>query len=98
MEAPPSYRGMGAKFSYKITVATQRVNSPIKMIRIPLRVLSVNTITNLPDVSALCCNETTEELQPANPFLEERKVETPLDIALKILQVYLIAGSSPGLQ
>jgi RAB6A-GEF complex partner protein 2 len=65
----------------------QRVNSAIKMIRIPLRVLSVSIVSNLPDASALCCNETTEELRPANPFLEERKVETPLDIALKVLQV-----------
>ncbi|XP_077299870.1 RAB6A-GEF complex partner protein 2 [Arctopsyche grandis] len=95
MESPPSYRGLGAKFSYKITVATQRVNSAIKLIRIPLRVLSVSAITNMPDVSALCCNETTEELQPANPFLEERKVETPLDIALKVLQ-NITARRSPN--
>jgi hypothetical protein len=37
-EAPPSYRGQAVKYSYKITIGMQRVNCPIKL----LRVLVVN--------------------------------------------------------
>lgn len=41
-DAPPSYRGQAVKYSYKITVGTQRVNSAIKLLRIPFRVLSLS--------------------------------------------------------
>jgi len=41
-EAPPSYRGQAVKYSYKITIGMQRVNCPIKLLRVPLRVLVVN--------------------------------------------------------
>uniref|UniRef100_A0A0K2T7G6 Retrograde Golgi transport protein RGP1 homolog [Megachile rotundata] n=1 Tax=Lepeophtheirus salmonis TaxID=72036 RepID=A0A0K2T7G6_LEPSM len=36
---PPSYLGQGIKYSYKLIVGTQRVNSNIKMIKIPFRVI-----------------------------------------------------------
>lgn len=89
IEAPPSYRGTSVKFSYKITIATQKVGSHIKMVRIPFRVLPISPIMNVQDLAALCGNETTEELQPTNPFSEERKVETPLTMALQVLQVFV---------
>lgn len=89
IEAPPSYRGTSVKFSYKITIATQKVGSHIKMVRIPFRVLPISPIMNVQDLAALCGNETTEELQPTNPFSEERKVETPLTMALQVLQVFI---------
>lgn len=57
------------------------------MARIPFRVLPISPIMNMQDLAALCGNETTEELQPTNPFSEERKVETPLTMALQVLQV-----------
>ncbi len=38
-DAPPSYRGQAVKYSYKVTIGTQRVNSPIKLLRVPFRVL-----------------------------------------------------------
>lgn len=41
-EIPPSYRGQLVKYSYKITVGTQRVNSNIKLLRIPLRILVID--------------------------------------------------------
>jgi len=41
-EAAPSYRGQAVKYSYKITIGMQRVNCPIKLLRVPLRVLVVN--------------------------------------------------------
>ncbi|XP_047994703.1 RAB6A-GEF complex partner protein 2 [Leguminivora glycinivorella] len=95
IEAPPSYRGTSVKYSYKVTIATQKVGSHIKMVRIPFRVLPISPIMNMQDLAALCGNETTEELQPTNPFSEERKVETPLTMALQVLQ-NLTARRSPN--
>ncbi|XP_059053299.1 RAB6A-GEF complex partner protein 2 [Achroia grisella] len=95
IEAPPSYRGTSVKYSYKITIATQKVGSHIKMVRIPFRVLPISPIMNMQDLAALCGNETTEELQPTNPFSEERKVETTLSMALQVLQ-NLTARRSPN--
>ncbi|KAJ2953398.1 hypothetical protein O0L34_g988 [Tuta absoluta] len=95
IEAPPSYRGTSVKYSYKITIATQKVGSHIKMVRIPFRVLPISPIMNMQDLAALCGNETTDELQPTNPFSEERKVETPLTMALQVLQ-NLTARRSPN--
>ncbi|CAK1583759.1 unnamed protein product [Parnassius mnemosyne] len=95
IEAAPSYRGTTVKYSYKITIATQKVGSHIKMMRIPFRVLPISPIINMQDLAALCGNETTEELQPTNPFSEERKVETPLTMALQVLQ-NLTARRSPN--
>lgn len=83
-DSPPSYRGQLVKYSYKITIGTQRVNSPVKLLRLPIRVLPVCE-ARLIDVSGLC-NDTTEELTPANPFLEMRQKETPFDVALQTLQ------------
>ncbi|KAL0869022.1 hypothetical protein ABMA27_007341 [Loxostege sticticalis] len=95
IEAAPSYRGTSVKYSYKVTIATQKVGSHIKMVRIPFRVLPISPIMNMQDLAALCGNETTEELQPTNPFSEERKVETPLTMALQVLQ-NLTARRSPN--
>ncbi|XP_047512918.1 RAB6A-GEF complex partner protein 2 [Pieris napi] len=95
IEAPPSYRGNLVKYSYKVTIATQKVGSHIRMVRIPFRVLPISPIMNVQDLAALCGNETTDELQPTNPFSEERKVETPLTMALQVLQ-NLTARRSPN--
>lgn len=38
-DALPSYRGPSVKYSYKIVVATQRVSGPVRVLRIPFRVL-----------------------------------------------------------
>ncbi|XP_023029271.1 RAB6A-GEF complex partner protein 2 [Leptinotarsa decemlineata] len=83
-DSPPSYRGQLVKYSYKIAIGTQRVNSPVKLLRIPIRVLPLCEAL-LSEASDLC-NETTEELTPANPFLEIRQKEKPLDLALQSLQ------------
>ncbi|XP_018573553.1 RAB6A-GEF complex partner protein 2 [Anoplophora glabripennis] len=83
-DSPPSYRGQLVKYSYKITIGTQRVNSPVKLLRVPIRVLPLCEAF-LNEAVALC-NETTEELTPANPFLEIRQKEKPLDLALQTLQ------------
>lgn len=61
----------------------QRVNSPIKLLHVPLRVLPLCVSNGLDGL----CNDTTEDLSPANPFLEVRQKETPFDITLEALQV-----------
>ncbi|KAJ8963304.1 hypothetical protein NQ318_018773 [Aromia moschata] len=81
-DSPPSYRGQLVKYSYKITIGTQRVNSPVKLLRVPIRVLPLCEAF----LSEAVCNETTEELTPTNPFLEVRQKERPLDLALQSLQ------------
>ncbi|CAH1164104.1 unnamed protein product [Phaedon cochleariae] len=83
-DSPPSYRGQLVKYSYKITIGTQRVNSPVKLLRVPIRVLPLGEA--LMSEAVALCNETTEELTPANPFLEIRQKEKPLDLALQSLQ------------
>ncbi|XP_046399104.1 RAB6A-GEF complex partner protein 2 isoform X1 [Ischnura elegans] len=79
-EAPPSYRGLSVKYSYKITVGTQRVNSAIKLLKVPLRVL---VVTGVSDVS-LCADN--DDLAPSSPFIESKPKESPLEIAMQLLQ------------
>ncbi|XP_018327641.1 RAB6A-GEF complex partner protein 2 [Agrilus planipennis] len=83
-DSPPSYRGQLVKYSYKILIGTQRVNCPVKLLKVPIRVLPVST-SALNELGGFC-NDTTEDLAPANPFLEVRQKETPFDITLQTLQ------------
>lgn len=76
------------KYSYKITIGTQRVNSPVKLLRVPIRVLPL--YEEFFNEGVGLCNDTTEELTPANPFLEIRQKESSLDIALQSLQVCML--------
>lgn len=85
MSSPPTYRGVGIKYFYKLTIATQRVGSKVQVLRVPIRVLSLPTVIRPDEVPALC-NETNEELAPTNPFLEKRKTESKLEMALHHLQ------------
>lgn len=39
IDGPPSFRGQSVKYVYKLTIGCQRVNSPIKLLRVPFRVL-----------------------------------------------------------
>ena len=34
---PPTFRGIYVKYSYKLTIGTQRVNCPTSLIRVPFR-------------------------------------------------------------
>lgn len=88
-EAPPSYRGQAVKYSYKITIGMQRVNCPIKLLRVPLRVLVVNGFQE----ASLCGD--SEELAPSNPFLQIQQKETPFDLAMQAVQT-LTAKRSPN--
>lgn len=84
-DSPPSYRGQLVKYSYKITIGTQRVNSPVKLLYVPIRVLPL--YEEFFNEAVGLCNDTTEELTPANPFMEIRQKESPLNLALQSLQV-----------
>lgn len=85
MSAPPTYRGQVIRYFWKITVATQRLGSKVQVLRCAIRVLPLPTAIRPDEVPALC-NETNDELAPTNPFLETRKTETRLEIALHHLQ------------
>lgn len=85
MSTPPTYRGQAIRYFWKITIATQRVGSKVQVLRCPIRVLPLPTAIRPDDVPGLC-NETNEELAPTNPFLEKRKTESKLEIALHHLQ------------
>ncbi|XP_052574625.1 RAB6A-GEF complex partner protein 2 isoform X2 [Peromyscus californicus insignis] len=63
-EGPPSFRGQSVKYVYKLTIGCQRVNSPITLLRVPLRVL---VLTGLQDVHF----PQDEAVAPSSPFLEE---------------------------
>lgn len=86
MSGPPTYRGTSIRYFYKITIATQKVGAKVQALHLPIRVLSLPTMIKVEEIPALC-NETSDELSPTNPFLENWKnLETKLELALHHLQ------------
>lgn len=86
MSGPPTYRGTSIRYFYKITIATQKVGAKVQALHLPIRVLSLPTMIKVEEIPALC-NETSDELSPTNPFLENYKnLETKLELALHNLQ------------
>ncbi|CAG12814.1 unnamed protein product, partial [Tetraodon nigroviridis] len=47
IDGPPSFRGQAVKYVYKLTIGCQRVNSPIKLLRVPFRVLVLQDMFNI---------------------------------------------------
>ncbi|XP_047241727.1 RAB6A-GEF complex partner protein 2 isoform X3 [Girardinichthys multiradiatus] len=84
IDGPPSFRGQAVKYVYKLTIGCQRVNSPIKLLRVPFRVLVLQGMPDPPFPQ-------DEEVSPSNPFLEEeeasRRDATTLERALDMLMV-----------
>ncbi|KAG1673630.1 RAB6A-GEF complex partner protein 2 [Nymphon striatum] len=80
-EAPPTYRGFSVKYSYKITIGTQRVNSAIKLLRVPIRILVLQGLMEI-----LRNSDNEQQVSPSNPFFQEQEKESPLDMALQMLQ------------
>uniref|UniRef100_A0A8C6UFS5 GP1 homolog, RAB6A GEF complex partner 1 n=1 Tax=Neogobius melanostomus TaxID=47308 RepID=A0A8C6UFS5_9GOBI len=84
LDGPPSFRGQAVKYVYKLTIGCQRVNSPIKLLRVPFRVLVLQGMPEPPFPQ-------DEEVSPSNPFLEEEEVSRrdarPLERALDMLMV-----------
>ena len=68
--APPSYRGAAIKYSYKLTVGTQRLGQrTVSLVRVPVRVLSVSGLNISPGEGTV----TAERLGPSSPFLEQER-------------------------
>ncbi|XP_062984444.1 RAB6A-GEF complex partner protein 2 [Elgaria multicarinata webbii] len=85
VDGPPSFRGQAVKYVYKLTIGCQRVNSPIKLLRVPFRVLVLHGLKDyqLPQ---------DEAVSPSNPFLEEeegcvKKDSRLADLATELLMV-----------
>lgn len=82
-QSPPTYRGSAVKYSYKLTIGAQRVNSKITMLRVPFRVMSVADYC--PDAAKE--REGSDRLGPSNPFLDEEKSrDSPVDLIMQTVQ------------
>lgn len=79
-DAPPTYRGQLLKYAYKITIGTQRLGAPTKLLRIPIRVIVLRGL------SEACVYSESGELAPSNPFLHTPQRDTPRHTALQIIQ------------
>ncbi|XP_072167044.1 RAB6A-GEF complex partner protein 2-like [Diadema setosum] len=79
-DAPPSYRGQAVKYSYKVTIGVQRIGSPIKLIKVPFRVM---VLYGLGEATLMDGEDQTDS---SNPFLEGDKPQNSLlDRAVQIL-------------
>ncbi|KAG0717974.1 RAB6A-GEF complex partner protein 2 [Chionoecetes opilio] len=97
-DAPPTYRGQLLKYAYKITIGTQRLGAPTKLLRIPIMVIVLQgargclasqpeeTTTTLAGLSEGCVYSESGELAPSNPFLHTPQRDTPRHTALQIIQ------------
>jgi len=66
--APPTYRGAAIKYSYKLTVGTQRLDCrTVSMLKVPIRVLSVSGVSISPSLQN---GDHKERLGPSSPFID----------------------------
>ncbi|CAF0735384.1 unnamed protein product [Didymodactylos carnosus] len=80
----PSFRGQYVKYSYKLTIGTQRVNCPTTLIRVPFRVL---VVPDLEKYLRLDKTTITNHNVNNNPFVSSSRTETDsLTTALDVLQ------------
>ncbi|RXG50840.1 RAB6A-GEF complex partner protein 2 [Armadillidium vulgare] len=80
VDAPPTYRGKLVKYAYKVTVGTQKLGSPINLLRLPIRVIVLQGA-----VPALV-NSDTEDLAPSNPFLHTPQRDNSRHMTLQMIQ------------
>ncbi|ESN89822.1 hypothetical protein HELRODRAFT_186248 [Helobdella robusta] len=79
----PSYRGSCLKYSYKITIGTQKIGGHIKLMKIPIRVL---IIPGLEGMMNLC--EGSDDCRPTNPFYQPIPNDNSIfDVAMENLQL-----------
>lgn len=81
---PPTFRGTKVKFFYKISIATQRVGSKVQILYVPIRVLPF--CMPIEGSNAILCDDTNEEVAPANPFIEKKRSESLKEVLLHCLQ------------
>lgn len=67
---PSTYHGRNIKYTHRVVVAAQRVNCNIATLKVPFRVLSVQTLTSPPDLEA---GADQKQQNPAitNPFVSK---------------------------
>ncbi|XP_037076494.1 RAB6A-GEF complex partner protein 2-like [Pollicipes pollicipes] len=79
-DAIPSYLGQAVRYVYKVTVGAQRVNSSIRLLRVPVRVLPL-------DARAAPHHSDTDDICPSNPFLPVGDGgESAHEVTLQLLQ------------
>lgn len=84
---PPTFRGNYVKYSYKLTIGTQRVNCPTTLIRVPFRVLVLPDLDHYirQDKAAVASSQTSTQVD--NPFVCSNRAEIDsLTTALDALQ------------
>jgi len=86
-DIPPSFKGLSVKYLYKLTIGVQHANTPVKLLRIPLRVLT------LPGLSDMCLQG--GNLSGSNPALnaDQQHRPTTIDIANDFIET-ITAGKS----
>ncbi|XP_075581646.1 RAB6A-GEF complex partner protein 2-like [Pelecanus crispus] len=85
IDSPPSFWGQSVKYVYKLTIGCQHVNSPIKLLRVPFRVLVLHGLKDYQFPQ-------DEAVAPSNPFLEEeegglKKDSHLVDLVTELLMV-----------
>nr|XP_056704630.1 RAB6A-GEF complex partner protein 2 [Euleptes europaea] len=87
VDGPPSFRGQAVKYVYKLTIGCQRVNSPIKLLRVPFRVLVLHGLQDYQFPQ-------DEAVAPSNPFLEEDEEGAKKDSRLADLASELLMAAT----
>nr|XP_060617088.1 RAB6A-GEF complex partner protein 2 [Anolis sagrei ordinatus] len=91
VDGPPSFRGQAVKYVYKLTIGCQRVNSPIKLLRVPFRVLVLH---GLKDYHFPQETDAVATVAPSNPFLEEEEGPAKKDSRLADLATELLMAAT----
>ncbi|XP_062828748.1 RAB6A-GEF complex partner protein 2 isoform X1 [Anolis carolinensis] len=91
VDGPPSFRGQAVKYVYKLTIGCQRVNSPIKLLRVPFRVLVLH---GLKDYRFPQETDAVATVAPSNPFLEEEEGAAKKDSRLADLATELLMAAT----
>jgi len=87
-DLPPSFRGQAVKYSYKLKIGMQKVGSQIKMLHLPLRLMTWQTL-------GLPIYQDEEDVAVRNPFLKSSPKDSQLDQALEAMQL-LSSRRSPS--
>ncbi|CAF1635875.1 unnamed protein product [Rotaria magnacalcarata] len=85
---PPTFRGNYVKYSYKLTIGTQRVNHPTTLIRVPFRVLVVPDLDKYIRQDKVAIASSQPGTKVDNPFVCPNRTEIDsLTTALDALQI-----------
>ncbi|XP_043213696.1 RAB6A-GEF complex partner protein 2-like [Amphibalanus amphitrite] len=90
-DAMPTYLGQAVRYVYKVTVGAQRVNSSIRLLRVPVRLLPLDPAVTVHRSDA------EDDITPSNPFLPTAAEpgETSDEQTLQLLQ-HSVARRAPA--